>query len=331
MAWAIELAKKGKGRVLSNPLVGCVVLSADNLVLGYGHHEKIGGPHAEMNALNGISQDKLKLAKIIVTLEPCSFAGKMPSCAKMLSALPVAEVCYGVLDPNPKDSGEGVKIIEEARKKVIHCSEYQDKCKELAEIFFVNQLKKRPFIAIKVAASLDGKIAHESGESKWITGELAREKSHELRFTYGATLVGRGTLEKDDPSLDIRHPRFKKDNKVIVASSKLSSVKGRKLESCHRAEDIFVVKDIVGELASLYEQGINSILVEGGAGIISSLLSQGLCDKLYCFIAPIVIGSGISWTKGLKIEALEDKIKFNSTKVEQLGSDVLISVALAKV
>ena len=227
MQLAIEEAYKGTPFVSPNPPVGCVVLDKNGNFLKAGHHEKFGGPHAEVHAVQGLSAEQLRGAHVIVTLEPCAHEGKTPSCAKMLAKLPIAQVTYGLVDPNPQVAGQGAQILVAAGIKVQIFSsadpdldkEIKIQLEEVCEAFLKNFREKKIFVALKVASSLDGQIALKNGESKWITGERSREYVHYLRACYDAVITGSGTVSLDDPAMNIRHPEIKKENKVVVLDS----------------------------------------------------------------------------------------------------------------
>ena len=217
MQLAISEALKGAPFVSPNPKVGCVILDSQGELLSTGYHKKFGEAHAEIEALKNLNPDQLKGAHLIVTLEPCAHEGKTPSCAKTLAKLPIKKVTFGLVDPNPLVAGQGAKILKEAG---IEVEEYQGILKadleEVCEEFLWNFRQKKVFVAVKIAQSLDGKIALLNGESKWITGPDSRQKVHELRAQYDAVLVGKNTILIDNPSLDIRHPKIQKENKVVV-------------------------------------------------------------------------------------------------------------------
>ena len=190
MQLAMDVAVKGAPYVSPNPVVGCVVVNANHQFLAYGYHPKYGQEHAEINALNKLSDSEIKDSTFYVTLEPCAHQGKTASCAKKLATLPIKKVVYGLMDLNPLVSGQGVKILQQAG---IITEEYSGHLKNdlqsLCEIFLKNFSEKKLFIAAKVATSLDGQIALKSGESKWITSANSRNYVHELRSYYDAILV----------------------------------------------------------------------------------------------------------------------------------------------
>lgn len=217
MRLAIEEANKGWGFVSPNPAVGCVILDNKNHFLSKGFHEKFGGPHAEVNALRGLTEEQLRGARLFVTLEPCAHHGKTPPCAEVLAKLPLSEVVYGLLDPNPLVAGKGLDIIRKAGIKVSPFLSFQDDLEKVCEHFLLNMKQNKPFVSLKVATSLDGKLALKSGQSQWITGEEARLEAHYLRAQHDAILVGVNTFLLDNPSLTLRHPQFpEKSLKVVV-------------------------------------------------------------------------------------------------------------------
>lgn len=245
MELAILEGRKGAGRVSPNPLVGCVILDDDNRLLSTGYHKNYGGPHAEMEALKGVSEEQLEGAHVYVTLEPCAHYGKTPPCAEHLAKLPIESVTYGLMDPNPLVSGKGIQILKAAGKIVTQFDGLKDELEQLAEIFLYNIRTQKPFVALKVASSLDGQMGLKSGESQWITNEKSRNYAHFLRATYDAILVGKRTIELDNPSLNIRHPDYPSQaNKVIVMDpegSILQNLESTNVFKTHAPENIFVV------------------------------------------------------------------------------------------
>jgi len=352
MELAMQEALLGAGFVSPNPMVGCVILNSQGELLSKGHHGIYGGPHAEANAIQGLKPEQLKSARVFVTLEPCAHEGKTPSCAKALAKLPLAEVIYGLLDPNPLVSGAGIKILQSAGIKTTHFAKRQDDLEEVCEHFLMNFRAQKPFVSIKVASSLDGQLALKTGESQWITGEASREKAHELRAIHDITVVGKNTVLTDDPQLNIRHPRFPgKENKILILDSSAECLKRPDLRifKTHRPENIFVAvaSDISSPLAKtlrvgtqpkgqlnlkellarLWQSSVRSVFVEGGAQVVSSFISQQEAHRLYLFQAPIILGanSGKAWSEGVNIENMSEKIQLKTPKVQQLDSDLLIT------
>lgn len=268
MRWAIEAAFRGAGRVSPNPMVGCVILDAQNRFLASGFHARLGEAHAEVSALEGLSESELKGAKVFVTLEPCAHEGRTPSCAKKLASLPISEVIFGLVDPNPLVSGEGANILKNSGKKVCsfvpqpgqdfyfaadktwtesRINEWLTRLEETAEHFLWNQRFKKTFVSLKVATSLDGFMSLKNGESQWITGPEARLRGHYLRAFHEAILVGAQTARLDDPSLNVRHKEFPQhQNKVIVLDAKgelLQEAASMNLAKAHPPENLFFAID----------------------------------------------------------------------------------------
>lgn len=347
MQLAIDVSVMGAPYVSPNPVVGCVVVNADHQFLASGYHPKFGLEHAEINALNKLTDLEIKDSTFYVTLEPCAHQGKTGSCAKKLASLPIKKVVYGLIDPNPLVSGQGAGILQQAG---IVAEEYQGDLKNdlqnLCEIFLKNFLLKKPFVAAKVASSLDGQIALKSGESKWITSANSRNYVHELRSYYDAILVGANTIIQDDPSLNIRHTEIIKENKVIILDAENEIYKSDyKFLKLHKKENIiFAVKKIASNnpflqiefndmenlTAQVFAMGIKSIFVEGGARTYSSFLQAGLIDRIYIFMAPSIIGAqtGLSWTSHLQTESLNKKINFTDLKVRSLSPDIFLTAKL---
>lgn len=358
MLLAAEEARKGAGFVAPNPLVGCTMLDRDGRLISSGYHKQYGQAHAEIEALKGLQEDQLEGAHVYVTLEPCAHHGKTPPCAEKLASLPIASVTYGIVDPNPLVSGKGLEILKNSGKEVRTLPELREDLEELAEIFLFNIQKKLPFVAMKVASSLDGQMALTSGESKWITNEASRFHTHHLRGEYSAILVGKRTIEIDNPSLNVRHPEFPgKTNRIVIfdhLGDTLEQLPNLNVLKVHRPEDIFVVtgKNLKREpqnpagvnilradfksegvfeiqpiLAELYKNGITSILVEGGAHVYQAFLNQNCLQRMYIFLAPIVIGSqgALSWTHGFGVSSMKDRIQLRRVKTSKFEDDLLVT------
>lgn len=360
MALAMEAAQKGWGWVSPNPAVGCTILDNNNCLLSVGYHERHGGPHAEVYALKGLTSENLRGARVFVTLEPCAHHGKTPPCAEALAKLPLKEVIFGLLDPNPLVQGKGAAIIRAAGITATHYNQDQEALEEVCEHFLKNMRSQLPFVSIKVAASIDGKIALKNGQSQWITGLEAREETHFLRASHDAMVVGVNTFLVDNPSLDIRHKDFpEKSNKVVILDPKgrgMERLPSSKLLTHHRPEEIFWVTEAgiktpklaelginvieaallmesnninLSELkAQLWKKDIRSLLVEGGGTTVSAFINQKAADRIYLFLAPIIIGStnGISWSSGLDtIDNLNKSIPLSPFEMSSLGKDLLLT------
>lgn len=357
MQLAIEHGKKGAGLVSPNPLVGCVILDKNFELIGAGHHALYGGPHAEINAINSVKdKSALQGAHLFVTLEPCAHEGKTPSCAKALAKLSLASVTFGLIDPNPLVAGQGQKILQEANVKTEKFNELKEELEELSEIFLHSMRTQTPFVALKVAASLDGQIALQNGESRWITGESARQHVQYLRGCFDAVLVGANTVLKDNPRLNARDPRFaEKKSKVVIFDPdgrSFSFLKDSALLKVRAAENVvLVVKpgvandlgcvtieadldasgnfDLSQVLQKLFHLGLRSVLVEGGAQVVSSFLNQRRAQRVFLFLAPKVLGRGLAWSSGFSIDRLEDALQLVRPKVTSIGTDLLVSGLLA--
>ncbi len=356
MLMAIEEGSKGAGFVSPNPLVGCAILDRNYRLIALAHHERVGEGHAEVNALKKIQNPALlEGAHVYVTLEPCAHEGRTPSCAKALAALPIASVTYGLEDPNPLVSGQGAGILRAAGKKVQLFDGLKDELEELAEIFLMNQRQGRPFVGVKVASSLDGRIALSDGTSQWITGESARGQVQYLRGIYDAVITGAGTVLKDNPRLDSRDPRFSRKRQRLVVLDPDFETWGRMAElniaKIRTKEDVLivvrpglarplqtgcVVEAPCGEhgfelselLQSLRQEQIQSVLVEAGGFTVSRFLRAGLVDRLYLFMAAKILGEGMSWTEGLKIRSLAETPRLRKIRVQTFGEDLLLTARL---
>jgi diaminohydroxyphosphoribosylaminopyrimidine deaminase/5-amino-6-(5-phosphoribosylamino)uracil reductase len=359
MRLAIQEAYKGLGAVSPNPLVGCVILDSKDRFLAKGYHAKLGEAHAEINALQNLKTEDLKDAKVIVTLEPCAHQGRTPSCAKALANLPLREVIFGLQDPNPLVAGQGAEIIRKAGIKATEFSILKAELEEVCEHFLWNFREQKVFVSAKVASSLDGQLALVSGESKWITDETSREIAHVLRAAHDAILVGSNTVQTDDPSLDIRAEAFKKKQiKVIILDSDalcLSRADQLKLANIHDPSNVyFVVSDQIPDppnpwganvislpaqglgldldllLTKLWQLGMRSILIEGGAHVLSSFISEKKAQRLYLFQAPMILGAkgGKAWTEQVTITSMGGRIALANQQYISLAKDILITGTL---
>lgn len=351
MRLAMQLAGNAIGRTSPNPLVGAVIVK-DNRVVGCGWHRKAGTPHAEVHALNQAGE-LAQGADVYVTLEPCAHYGKTPPCAKALVEAKVKNVYGGLLDVNPKVAGKGFKILEDAG---IHV-EYgflQDELRKQNEVFFKWIEHKKPFIVLKAAMTLDGKIATATGQSKWITNETSRAYGYKLRDIYDGIMVGINTVIEDNPMLTARVDGGKNPIRIVVDSSlkidinanvvqdKLAKTiiattdkanKDKILKLQAQDVDVIVVDkdendkvDIEKLLDILGQQNICSILVEGGATLSGSFVAKKLVDKVYFFIAPKIIGGKEAKTPvaGTGILNLQEALALKDIQIEKLEEDVLI-------
>lgn len=351
MRLAMQLAGNAIGRTSPNPLVGAVIVK-DNRVVGCGWHRKAGTPHAEVHALNQAGE-LAQGADVYVTLEPCDHYGKTPPCAKALVEAKVKNVYGGLLDVNPKVAGKGFKILEDAG---IHV-EYgflQDELRKQNEVFFKWIEHKKPFVVLKAAMTLDGKIATATGQSKWITNETSRAYGYKLRDIYDGIMVGINTVIEDNPMLTARVDGGKNPIRIVVDSSLKIDInanlvqdksaktivattdkadKDKILKLQAQNVDVIVVDkdendkvDIEKLLNILGQQNICSILVEGGATLSGSFVAKKLVDKVYFFIAPKIIGGKEAKTPvaGTGILNLQEALTLKDIQIEKLEEDILI-------
>jgi diaminohydroxyphosphoribosylaminopyrimidine deaminase/5-amino-6-(5-phosphoribosylamino)uracil reductase len=352
MRFAIETAKMGRGFVSPNPLVGCVIVDKHHKYLSAGAHLRVGGAHAEINAMQSLSDPQhLVGATVYVTLEPCSHFGKTPPCVDAVLQAQIGKVVYGVSDPNPQVAGQGLDTLRKQGVEVEHFARYEAVCKEMCEQFFYHIQHQRPFVALKVGASLDGKIALQSGESQWITGEEARLHGRRLRAYYDATMIGAGTLQYDDPRLDFRGTGFEgqKQNKIVLLDPKGRAAevfKDSRVCELHGPKNVFVLtrsehiakwsknlNPVISweanqqgwqqALKNLYQKGIHSLYVEGGSYAFGQVLTYGLAQKLYLFQSSKVLGKGMSWSKYFENTSMAKVPKLSHWQSIPVGEDRL--------
>ncbi|MEK6679159.1 MAG: bifunctional diaminohydroxyphosphoribosylaminopyrimidine deaminase/5-amino-6-(5-phosphoribosylamino)uracil reductase RibD, partial [Nitrospirota bacterium] len=352
MRLCLSLAKKGKGRTSPNPMVGAVVVK-DNRIIGKGYHKKAGLPHAEAIAISKAGSDA-EGSTLYVSLEPCCHSNKKtPPCTKKIIESKIKKVVIGMIDPNPLVSGKGIEELLDSNIEV-KAGLLEDEAKRLNESFVKYIKTKTPFVILKIAESLDGKIATNTGESKWITGEKAREYAHNLRNENDAVLVGIGTVLRDNPSLTTRLKNKKgkdpirvvvdsnlriglsskiltqkSDAITIIATSK--TVSKNKIEKIKKAgAEIILLKTKNGRIPfkelmkELGKREITSLIIEGGAEISASALKEGIVDKVIFFIAPkIITGKNAKPSIGGEgIIKLKDALMLKDVSVKRIGEDI---------
>ncbi|HJX30500.1 MAG TPA: bifunctional diaminohydroxyphosphoribosylaminopyrimidine deaminase/5-amino-6-(5-phosphoribosylamino)uracil reductase RibD, partial [Thermodesulfobacteriota bacterium] len=313
---AIKLASKAQGQTSPNPLVGALIVKSGKIV-GQGFHRRSGTPHAEINALKK-SGDQAQGAELYLNLEPCSHFGRTPPCVDAIIQKKIMKVFMGMVDPNPLVRGKGIRRLKEAGIEVA-TGILEKECRKLNEVFIKYITTKRPFVILKTAASLDGRIAAETGDSQWITNEKSREYVHQLRSAVDAVLVGIGTVKKDDPQLTCRlknrkgrdpirivvdstlsiSPKAKVLNPhspapTIIATTPKASLKKRALLEKKGARILVIPSqgwvDLCLLMEALGKEEITSVLIEGGSEINTSALQSGIVDKVLFFYAPKIIG-----------------------------------------
>jgi len=316
MTAALALAERTRGRTAPNPNVGCVIVKAGRLI-GRGWTQPGGRPHAEAMALEAAG-DAASGATVYTTLEPCAhMSARGPACSNLLVARGVARVVIALGDPDVRTGGKGAARLREAGIEVIEGVGEAGARAAMAG-FLTRQAKGRPFVTLKLATSLDGRIATATGESRWITGPEARAHAHLERARHEAILVGRGTFEADSPALDVRLAGLgdRSPRRLLLSRQKLDS--GFRWND----ESGWEVLTDPAEIAGL--DGVDHVLVEGGAGAASAFLRAGLVDRLLLYRAPILIGSGRDALGDIGLGALADAHgKWTLTDSRQLGSDRL--------
>lgn len=350
MALALSLGRRGMGRVWPNPAVGCVIV-AGGRVVGRAHTADGGRPHAETQAL--VQAGPLARGAVAyVTLEPCAHHGQTPPCAAALIAAGVARVVVATGDPDPRVAGRGIALLRAAGVQVdLGCLEAQARVDHAG--FLSRITLGRPFITLKLALSLDGRIATATGESQWITGPEARRAVHMLRARHDAVMVGAGTARADDPMLTVRDLGIDRQPVRVVISRRLDlpvaaalarSAGQVPLWICHGAdadaERVAVWQalgarcfpceirdgtvDVGAALTALAGAGLTKVLCEGGGGLAATLLSAGLVDELVVFAAGVLIGAeGTPALAALGVERLVDAPRFKLDDVQKIGADVM--------
>lgn len=350
MRYALELAKRGVGAVNPNPLVGAVIVKDDEII-GEGWHERFGELHAERNALKNCKKSA-KGATLYVTLEPCCHYGKTPPCTEAIIENQIKRVVVGSMDTNPKVAGKGVALLREAGIEV-ETGILKEECDALNEVFFHYIETKTPFVVMKYAMTMDGKIATASGKSKWITGETARENVQKDRNRYMAIMVGVGTVLTDNPSLtcriaggrnpiriicdtNLRTPlesilvQTAKEVKTIIATA------SRDMEMRHTYEEkgVFILDvpkkeghlDLEFLMKELGNHGIDSVLLEGGGTLNFSALQSKIVNKVQAYIAPKIFGGEAAKTpvEGVGIAEVPEHFHLKNPKIRQYGEDFYI-------
>ena len=355
MRRAMELAERGVGFTNPNPMVGAVIVKGGK-VIGEGWHERCGEWHAERNAFKNCTVPA-EGATMYVTLEPCCHYGKTPPCTEAIIEHGIARVVVGMEDPNPLVAGKGIALLREAGIEVV-CGVEEEALREQNRVFLKYISTKLPWVAMKTAMTLDGKIATRTGDSKWITGAEARAYVHELRHRFMAIVVGIGTAVADDPLLNcriegrgVRQPirvvvdsnaRLSLDSQLVKTAGEYRTIvahtrfapeeSGKALREagvemllCKEKEGLVDVRNL---LELLGQSGIDSILLEGGGSLNYTFLAEGLADELYAFIAPKIVGGMNAKTpvEGAGMEKMADAINLELENVLNIGHDVLLKL-----
>ncbi|MCH7727037.1 MAG: bifunctional diaminohydroxyphosphoribosylaminopyrimidine deaminase/5-amino-6-(5-phosphoribosylamino)uracil reductase RibD [Planctomycetes bacterium] len=351
MARALKLAARGQGHVEPNPMVGCVIAQG-NGTLGEGWHQKFGGPHAEIEAL-GAAGDRASGATMYVTLEPCCHQGKTPPCTDAIirAGIERAVVAYG--DPFPQICGKGIEALRAAGIQVdVGLLEQQARALNAP---YLNLIETgRPWIIAKWAMTLDGKIATHTGDSKWISGEASRAVAHQIRGRVDAIVVGRGTVDADDPLLTARPPGSRIATRIVLDSRASLSTDSQLVRTVNEAPVLIVAgpdlldtkrqqltdagcdvlvcdaasrgERLVQLLSELGKRRMTNVLVEGGGQVLGSLLDAGLIDEIHLFLAPKIVGGAAAPSPfaGDGVQSIAQAIQLRDLRIELLDQDVYI-------
>lgn len=352
MTRAIELAVKGRGKVSPNPMVGAVI-AKNGKILGEGWHQEYGGLHAERNAIKNVNEhgENAEGAVMYVTLEPCCHFGKTPPCTDAIIESKISRVVIGSLDPNPLVAGKGAEILRNSGIEVTQ-GVLQEQCNSINTVFMHYITTGMPYVVMKYAMTLDGKIAAYTGKSKWITGEEARNNAHKMRGELTAIMVGVGTVLNDDPMLTCRTNNGKNPIRIVCDTNLRTPVKS-KITDTSEAKTIIATcvtkpqkhqpylergceiitlpvkdgrTDIYELMQKLGERKIDSVLLEGGAELNYSAVKAGVVNRIMAYISPKLLGGAAAKSPigGIGIHCPNDAIKITSPSVKFIGDDILV-------
>ncbi len=350
MKLALRLARKGLGRTSPNPPVGSVVVKGGRIA-GKGYHKKAGTPHAEVVAL-GEAGKRAEGATLYVTLEPCCHHGRTPPCVDAIIRAKIKRVVIGSIDPNPRVSGKGIEALRREGIEVTGGVLKED-CDRLIEFYRKYITTGIPFVTLKLAATLDGRIATKTGDSRWITSPESRRYVHRLRDIYDCVMVGTGTVRRDDPELTVRLVKGRNPARALVAEGlagikpslkvfradgserfvfttkeadrrKKDSLKGLGVEvvEVRKTKEGVSLKAVLKELG---KRGITSVIIEGGSRLAASALREKIVDRLIFFVAPLIIGAdGVPAVRGLGVEDLSDAVRLEDVRIRRFGPDIMV-------
>ncbi len=349
MQRVMKLAKKGEGSTSPNPLVGAVIVK-DEQIVGEGYHRNYGGPHAEVFALNNAGTDAFR-SNLYVNLEPCNHYGKTPPCVDRVIESGVSRVIISNQDPNSMVKGAGLKKLQEAGIS-IETNVLADDGEKLNEAYFKYVRTGKPFVILKWAQSLDGRIATRSFHSTWISNEKSRKKVHQLRKSVDAVLIGAGTVKRDDPQLTVRHVKGNQPWRIVVSRNMDFPFESKLFNDEFKNKTVvFTANTDAKKINKFKKMGVNlefinnenergstfsqilewmskknliSLLVEGGKSIITSFIKTGLADKLMIFVAPKLIGEGIDAVGDLSIHTMMESTELKMVSYKRIGTDILI-------
>lgn len=341
---AFREARKGEGHTSPNPIVGAVIFRGEK-ILATGYHHQVGKPHAEIMALRKAGKNA-KGATLAVNLEPCCHYGRTPPCTEAIIKAGIKEVVYSIKDPNLRVCGRGCRKLEQAGIRVVK-GIFEQEARRLNEVYITYLNTGRPFVVLKMAQTIDGRIATATGHSQWISCPEALRLAHRLRAQYDAVAVGSGTVREDDPQLTVRLLKGENPLRIIITASPDLSP-GLKVFRNNRDNNTIVATDKKTIKAGAYQsaitwpikktkgqidlnnfldlagrRGITSILFEGGQRLATTLLKQKLVDKLFLIIAPMIIGRGTETIGDLGIKTVNKALEFNEYGFKKIGTDTL--------
>ncbi len=349
MQKALDLARKGAGKVAPNPMVGAVLVKKGRII-AQGFHKKFGAPHAEVDCLQKVTKKQIHGATLYVTLEPCCFYGKTPPCTNFLTSKGLDHLVVAMRDPNPKVSGKGIRQLKRAGVEV-RVGVLNHDAKLLNKIFEKNIKSQMPYLSIKLGMSLDGKIAPSSGKTGYITSLQSRQDVHRRRAQVDAVLTTSSTVLADDPHLGVRlakgkdplrvvidshlvtlpsHKVYRNRNVVVAVSLAASSVKIKRfrkkgIEMLFYKGSKVPLKQL---LKDLYAKGVCNIMTEAGANLVSSLLHEGLGDELLLYIAPKILFDGLNWAGELRTRTTYRGISLQNVRYQKFDDDILVQGSL---
>ncbi len=355
MKLALRLARRGLGKTSPNPMVGAVIVKNGKIV-GQGYHQRFGGPHAEINAIKNARGD-INGATLYVTLEPCCHKGKKtPPCLDTLLKYGWKRVVIGTIDPNPKVSGRSVEILK--RKGIeTKVGVLKEECQKLNEVYFKYIQTAMPFVTLKFAQTLDGRIATATGDSRWISSEPSLKWAHRLRSQHDAVLVGVGTVVKDNPQLTVRLVKGRNPLRIVADSKLRIPLHAKILRDLENAPTIIAVTshadnekvfalnvmgievltikkdkdgmvDLKDLLRELGKRNISSVLVEGGATTVTSFIRQRLADRIIVIMALKLVGKGIEAVGELGIREVNKALKLSLERVYRRGEDMIVEARM---
>lgn len=345
---AMELAEKGRGKTSPNPFVGAVIVKNDEII-GEGFTQPYGQDHAEIQALKEVGE-KAKDAEMYVTLEPCAHYGKTPPCVDAIIDAGIKKIYIGIIDPNELVNGKGIEKLKNAKIEVETGIMAKEVRRQL-EYYLTFIKKKRPFVIMKNAVSLDGKIATEEGFSKWITSQDARRKVHLIRSEVDAIITGLGTIINDNPMLNVRiegdykspvriildeHLSLPLESKIVRTASEIRTIVCKSIHYCNKEvetklkeNNVEIISlpesnkglDIDALMEKLYEMNFTAIMIESGSKVCTSFLEKKLVDKVHYFMAPKILGGGFSVFQSLSIKDMDQAISIDIINFERIGID----------